>query len=104
MPPIKTSFSSFYTIYLALCTRYLHRFGQWQIDLMFMYTPGGRDILGVSDSQMQSELADSVITVNEAMANSDIDLRFSLVRVEPVSLSLLKDNPHVEQYIHSRRS
>ena len=55
---------------------------------MFMYTPGGRDVLGVSDSQMQSVLADSLITVNEAMANSDIDLHLSLVRVEPVSLSL----------------
>ena len=65
---------------------------------MFLYTPGGRDILGVSDSQMQSELADSLISVNEAMVNSDIDLQFSLVRVEPVSLSLLKDNCYMKQH------
>ena len=57
---------------------------------MFLYTPGGRDLLRVSDSQMQSKLAEALVVVNEAMANSDIDLRFSLVRVEPVSLSLLK--------------
>ena len=55
---------------------------------MFMYTPSGRDVLGVSDSQMQSVLADSVIIANEALTNSDIDLQFVLVRVEPVSLSL----------------
>ena len=55
---------------------------------MFMYTPSGRDVLGVSDSQMQSVLADSVIIANEALTNSDIDLQFALVRVEPVSLSL----------------
>ena len=66
---------------------------------MFLYTPGGRDILGVSDSQMQSVLADSLITVNEAMVNSDIDLQLSLVRVEPVSLSLLTDNPNVEHNV-----
>lgn len=53
---------------------------------MFVYTPGGRDILGVSDSQMQSELASSLVTANEAMVNSDVDLQFSLVRVEPVSV------------------
>ena len=67
---------------------------------MFLYIPGGRNALGVSDSQMQSELADSLIMVNEAMVNSETDLRFSLVRIEPVSLSLLKENPDVEQYIH----
>ena len=55
---------------------------------MYMYTPSGRDILGVSDSQMQSVLADYVIIANEALTNSDIDLQFVLVRVEPVSLSL----------------
>ena len=52
---------------------------------MFLYTPSGRDLLGVSDSQMQSELADSLDAVNDAMVNSAIDLRFSLVRVEQVS-------------------
>ncbi|CAN0355754.1 unnamed protein product [Ascophyllum nodosum] len=78
-----------------------------QIDLMFLYTPGGRDILGVSDSQMQSVLADSLITVNEAMVNSDIDLQLSLVRVEPlpyeeestassVVLSNLRENADVD--------
>ncbi|CAN0243372.1 unnamed protein product [Ascophyllum nodosum] len=55
-----------------------------QIDLMFMYTPSGRDLLGVSDSQMQSELADSLDAVNDAMVNSAIDVQFSLVRVEPL--------------------
>lgn len=54
---------------------------------MFFYTPSGRDILGVSDSQMQSELADALITSNEAMVNSNVDLQFSLVRIEPVSLN-----------------
>ena len=68
---------------------------------MFLYTPGGRDILGVSDSQMQSELADSLIAVNEAMVNSDIDLQFSLVRVEQVSLSLLKDSFYKKQHINN---
>lgn len=53
---------------------------------MFFYTPEGRDILGVRDSQMQSELAGSLVTANEAMVNSGVDLQFSLVRVEPVSL------------------
>lgn len=55
--------------------------------MMFLYTPRGRDILGVSDSQMQSELADYVNGMNTAMDNSDVDLQFSLVRIEPV-------NPH----------
>lgn len=54
---------------------------------MFFYTPSGRDILGVSDSQMQSELADALITSNEAMVNSNVNLQFSLVRVELVSLN-----------------
>lgn len=53
--------------------------------MMFLYTPRGRDILGVSDSQMQSELADYVNGMNTAMDNSDVDLQFSLVRIEPVN-------------------
>ncbi|CAN0230511.1 unnamed protein product, partial [Ascophyllum nodosum] len=75
---------------------------------MFLYIPGGRNALGVSDSQMQSELADSLIMVNEAMVNSEIDLRFSLVRIEPlpyeeestassVVLNNLKENEEIAE-------
>lgn len=53
---------------------------------MLLYTPGARDLLGVDDSQMVSDLAQVLDSTNSAMANSVIDLEFVLVRVEPVRL------------------
>lgn len=76
--------SSLIKIY-DICAFWLPRRCNFQIDMMFLYTPRGRDILGVSDSQMQSELADYVNGMNTAMDNSDVDLQFSLVRIEPVN-------------------
>ncbi|CAN0210390.1 unnamed protein product, partial [Ascophyllum nodosum] len=43
------------------------------IDVMYLYTEGGKDVLGgISDTQMQTTLATALATANEAMDNSDI--------------------------------
>ncbi|CAN0357794.1 unnamed protein product, partial [Ascophyllum nodosum] len=52
------------------------------IDVMYLYTQGGKDLLGgISDAQMQTTLATALTTSNDATTNSDIDLTFSLVYV-----------------------
>jgi len=43
--------------------------------------PGG----GVNAEQMESLIADEIPSATEAAANSEIDLRFNLVHVAPVS-------------------
>lgn len=53
---------------------------------MYLYTPSGRDFLGITDAQMQSRLSDEIVSVNEAMVNSGIDLEFSLVQIDLVRL------------------
>lgn len=53
---------------------------------MYMYTPDAMTSLGVvSNDQMETIIATSIMQTNEAMANSLIDLEMSVVRVEPVS-------------------
>ena len=53
-----------------------------KIDVMYLYTEGGKDVLGgISDTQMQTTLATALATANEAMNNSDIGLSLSLTHV-----------------------
>ena len=60
-----------------------------KIDVMYLYTQGGKDLLGgISDAQMQTTLATALTTSNDATTNSDIDLTFSLVYVGQVRLVL----------------
>ena len=55
-------------------------FGSPKVDVMYLYTEGGKDVLGgISDAQMQTTLAAAIASANEAMTNSDIDLTLSLV-------------------------
>lgn len=60
-----------------------------QITVMFLYSEEARTTLGlISDSQMQTYLAEALTWTNEAMMNSEIDLRWSLAHVGPVSLGV----------------
>lgn len=53
---------------------------------MFLYTENAQNILGLlSDSQMQTYLAETLSWTNQAMVNSEIDLELPLVHVGPVS-------------------
>ena len=56
-----------------------------KIDVMYLYTQGGKDLLGgISDAQMQTTLATALTTSNDATTNSGIDLTLSLVYVGQV--------------------
>lgn len=53
-----------------------------KIDVMYLYTEGGKKILGgISDTQMRTMIATALATTNEAMANSQIDLKISPVYI-----------------------
>ena len=53
-----------------------------KIDVMYLYTEGGKTVLGgISDTQMQTTIATALVTTNEAMTNSEIDLEISPVHI-----------------------
>lgn len=59
-----------------------------QIDVMFLYSELGRELLGnISPEQIETTLLEALVWTNEAMVNSEIDLVFSLVYVGEVSIT-----------------
>lgn len=56
---------------------------------MFLYSAEGLTRSGISAEQMETKIADELPSLNEAVANSDVDnLQFNLVHTAEVSSSV----------------
>lgn len=70
-----------------------------KIDVMYLYTDLAMEYLGgVSDTQMQTNIATALATTNEAMTNSEIDLEIS-----PVYIGSVRSPNSSDQFLSGKR-